>query len=158
MFASYSWSGFLWFVLPVTVTYYVFIGWIHYRKDIRHFMFYKRDQLREAVNKPVKEIPDYVQKVHELVSELGMIIRNASEDKSSKPELLFALQQKIKDFTILEATEYKGKINLYIAEELEIYGIHGIMPEEIEQLWITTPPSPLKGELGRAPSIVENGL
>jgi hypothetical protein len=135
MFASYSWSGFLWFVLPVTVTYYVFIGWIHYRKDIRHFMFYKRDKLREAINKPVKEIPDYVQEVHELVSELGMIIRNASEDKLLKAELLFALQQKIKAFAILGTTEYKARINLYIAEEMEIYGIHGIMPEEIEHLW-----------------------
>jgi hypothetical protein len=143
MFASYSWSGFLWFSLLVAITYYLFIGWLYYRKDIYRFMFYKRDKLKDAINKPVNEIPDYVQKVHELVSELGMIIRNASEDKLLKAELLFALQQKIKNFTFLETTEYKGKINLYIAEEMEIYGIHGIMPEEIEHLW--NPLAPQRG-------------
>ena len=137
MFSSYTWSGFLWFSLLVAITYYVFIGWLFYRKDIYPFLFFKRDQLRDAINAPVKPIPDLVQKVHELVSELGMVICNAAEDKPPKPELLFALQQKINDFTILAATEYRGKINLYIAEELEIHGIQGILAEEIEHLWIT---------------------
>ncbi len=85
----------------------------------------------------MKKIPDHVQKVHELVSELGGIIRNASENKSFKPELMFSLQQKIKDFRILKETEYKGKINLYIAEELEVYGIDGVSEEEIDALWNT---------------------
>lgn len=135
MFVSYSWSGFLWVTLLVTVSYYLFLGWFYYRKDIYHFLFYKRDQLREAIHAPVQPIPEYVRKVHELVSELGIVIRNAGDDKPPKSELLFALQQRIKDFSILEATEYKGKINLYIAEELEIHGIHGIGIEDIENLW-----------------------
>lgn len=135
MFISYSWSGFLWVTLLITVSYYLLLGWLYCRKDIYHFLFYKRDLLRDAIQAPVQPMPDPIQKVHELVSELGIVIRNAGDDKPPKSELLFALQQRIKDFSILEKTEYKGKINLYIAEELEIHGIQGISTEDIENLW-----------------------
>ena len=135
MFSSYSWSGFLWFTVFAAGTYYVFIGWLYYRKDIYHFLFYKRNLLKEAVAAPVKETPDHLQKVHELITELGQIIRTASEETLSKPEMLFAMKQRIRNFLILESTQYKGKITGYILGELEIYGIQGIDSAEIENLW-----------------------
>jgi hypothetical protein len=105
-----------------------------YKKDISHFLFSKQNKLQDEIETPARKA-DLLPMVHELVSELGLVIRNASENKFSFSELQFALKQKLKDFLILESTEYKGKINLYIEQELEIRGIHGFLPEEIEQLW-----------------------
>lgn len=116
------------------VTYFFILGYTIYKKDISHLIFSKQKKLQEATEVPARK-PDLLPMVHELVCELGLIIRNASENKPALSELKFALKQKIKDFLILDTTEYKGKINLYIEQELEICGIHGILPEEIEQLW-----------------------
>lgn len=135
MFSEFTWPDFLWFTSLVAIIYYLCIGGLNYRKEIYHFLFSKKDLLRDTIRAPVKEMPDPVPKVHELITELGLVIRKASEDKPPMSELLFALQRTIKDFSILETTEFKGKINLFIAEELEIYAIYGIGIEDIENLW-----------------------
>ena len=134
MFLSYSWSSFFTVIGVMVFMYFFIAGFALYKKDIHDFLFFKRNQLHDAIDAPVKK-PDLLPMVHELVSELGLIIRNASENKPALPELLFALKTKIKDFILLEPTEYRAKINLYIAEELEIHGIHGIGIEDIENLW-----------------------
>ena len=134
MFSSYTWSSFFEYIGIIVVIYFFILGYLLYKKDISHFLFSKQNKLKEAIEAPARK-PELLPMVPELVSEIGLVIRNASEKKSALSELQFALKQKIKDFLILESTEYKGKINLYIEQELEIRGIHGILSEEIEQLW-----------------------
>ncbi len=135
MFSSLSWSVFIVFTSLVVLAYYVSIVCMYYRKQVTNFLFPHRGHLRKGMLSAVKEGPDHLLKVHELISELGQIIRSASEGKPQREEMLFAMQLKIRDFLILEPTAYKGRINAYIAEELEIYGIPGIHAEEIENLW-----------------------
>jgi hypothetical protein len=131
MFGSFYWGDFLEFVLLVTLGYYVMVVYLFYRKDFNVFLFLKTE--------PVVEAPaasnNLLVIVHEMVSELSIMIRQASNNETAIPELLFALQTKIKDFKVLEPTEYKAKINLYIAEELEIHGFHVITLQQIENLW-----------------------
>lgn len=134
MFSSYTWSSFFSFIGLMVFMYFFIIGFAYYKYDIAHFLFSKPTQLQGETDAPVRK-SDLLPIVHELVSELGLIIRQASENNPVIPELKFALKQRIKDFLILETTEYKGKINLYIAEELEIHGIDGILPEDIDHLW-----------------------
>lgn len=134
MFSSYNWSSFFEYIGIIVVIYFFILGYVLYKKDISHFLFSKQNKLQDEIETPARKA-DLLPMVHELVSELGLVIRNASENKFSFSELQFALKQKLKDFLILESTEYKGKINLYIEQELEIRGIHGFLPEEIEQLW-----------------------
>ncbi len=134
MFSSYTWSTFFEYTGIIVVFYFFILGYALYKKDICHFLFLKQNKSQDGIEASVRK-PNLLPMVHELISELGLVIRNASEKKSALSELQFALKQKIKDFLILESTEYKGKINLYIEQELEIRGIHGILPEEIEQLW-----------------------
>ena len=134
MFISYSWSEFFVFIGVMGLLYFLVVGYAYYKKDMTQFLF--------SFGKEGLEIPKVPEKtngllpmVHELVSELGVTIRHASESKPALPELLFALKQKIKAFQTLELTEYKSKINQYIAEELEIHGMQGVGLEEIEGLW-----------------------
>lgn len=134
MFSSYTWSSFFEYIGIIVIIYFLILGYTLYKKDISHFLFSKQNKLQDEIETPARKA-DLLPMVHELVSELGLVIRNASENKSAFSELQFALKQKIKDFLILESTEYKNKINLYIEQELEIRRIHGILPEEIEQLW-----------------------
>lgn len=133
MFGSFSWTNYFLFVGFLLFAYFIIIGYTCYKKEILRF-FGRRDLLQDAVEAPVKRT-DLQLIAHELVSELGSVIREAAQHKTVAPELLMALQKKIQDYTPLESSEYKAKINLYIAEELEIYGIHGVSPEEIVCLW-----------------------
>ena len=134
MFSNYSWSEFFVSIGLMLFLYFIIIGYAYYKNDITHFLFANRNRLHEAMESPAIKT-DLVPIVHELVGELGVIIRQASGNNPAIPELLFALKQCIKDFLILDPSAYKSKINLYIAEELEIRGIHGIGIEEIENLW-----------------------
>jgi|GEM_PF-2721022 len=134
MFISYSWSEFFVFIGVMAVLYFLVVGYAYYKKDMTQFLFSFGKQRLETPKVPEKT-NDLQPLVHELVSELGVTIRHASENKPALPELLFALKQKIKAFQTLELTEYKSKINLYIAEELEIHGMQGVRLEDIEGLW-----------------------
>lgn len=114
--------------------YFVILGYTYYKKDITHFLLSMNNHQQETPEAPMKK-SDLMPIVHELVSDLGLVIRKASDNTPALPELLFALKSRIKDFVLLESTEYRGMINLYINQELEIHGIQGIGLEEIENLW-----------------------
>ncbi len=131
MFGRFTWGDFTEFLLLVTLSYYVLIIYFFYRKDFHQFLFpfVKAEAIEPA------GLSNQLLLVHELVSELGVVIRSASNNETTVPELLFALQTKVKDYLALETTEYKAKINLYITEELEIHGFHAITVEQIENLW-----------------------
>ena len=133
MFGRFSWDNFTEFLLLVTISYYVLIIYLFYRKEFHQFLF--SFVKAEAIVVNLTGLPNRLSLVHEMVSELGIVIRQASNNETAIPELLFALQTKIKDFKVLEPTEYKAKINVYIAEELEIHGFHVITLEQIENLW-----------------------
>jgi hypothetical protein len=135
MFSYFSWAQFLAFTVILLAVYYCFIAYLYYGTQIRQLFFFRRGGLGVGKGAEAPKPADRLPMVHELVSELGLVIRQLAETQPPIPELLFAMKSKIKDFMLLEPTEYKGKINLYIAEELEIRGIHGIQPEDIENLW-----------------------
>ena len=109
---------------------------LYYRKEMNKLFFSRRVSLQEMIDKPVAALFDPLRMVHEVVSELGELIRRAAEDQTVQAELFFAMQQTIKNFLILQSTEYKGRINQYIRDELEIRGLQGLTTEQYEALWI----------------------
>ncbi len=134
MFISTTWSEFFVVIGVMAFIYFVILGYTYYKKDITHFLLSMNNHQQETPEAPMKK-SDLMPIVHELVSDLGLVIRKASDNTPALPELLFALKSRIKDFVLLESTEYRGMINLYINQELEIHGIQGIGLEEIENLW-----------------------
>ena len=135
MVIYFSWSEFIWFTSFICIVYFILIGYLYYREDIKRFPFTKRNSLNEMISAPVKQATDPLRMVHELISELGLLIRKAAEDKTIHPELYFSVKQVTKNYLILSSTEFPSKINQYIMHELEIYRLPALSEEELEGLW-----------------------
>lgn len=135
MFSSFSWTNYFLFIGASLAVYTLIIAGVYYRKEMNKLLFSKRDAIQEMIDMPVATLGDPIRMVHELVSELGQLIRNAAENETVEAELFFSMQQAIKNFLILRPTEFKSRINEYIKDELEIRGLHGFSIEQYEALW-----------------------
>jgi hypothetical protein len=135
MFSSFSWTNYFLFVGVSLVVYTLIIAAVYYRKEMNKLLFHKRDAMQEMIDRPVTAVGDPMRMVHELVSELGQLIRSAAENQTVEAELFFSMQQSIKNFLILRPTEFKSRINEYIKDELEIRGLQGFSIEQYEALW-----------------------
>jgi hypothetical protein len=135
MFSSFSWTNYFLFTGFSLVVYTLIIASIYYRKEMNKLLFHKRDVMQEMIDRPVTSLGDPIRMVHELVSELGLLIRNAAENETVQAELFFSMEQAIKNFLILRPTEFKSRINAYIKDELEIRGLQGLSIEQYEALW-----------------------
>ncbi|MEO8172541.1 MAG: hypothetical protein ABI581_05645 [Sediminibacterium sp.] len=134
MFSSFSWSNYFLFVGFVLFIYFIVVGILYYSKEIRRLLFFRRDRLREMIGRPVQHT-DPMRMVHELVSELGILIANAANGHAIHNELFFSLRQVTKNYLILAPTEFPAKINQYIQEELNRHGMEDFSAQEYEQLW-----------------------
>jgi hypothetical protein len=135
MFSSFSWTNYFLLIGIVLVVYAMIILFLYYRKEMNKFFFSRRNALQEMIDMPVARGNDPMRMVHELVSELGQLIRRAAEDKTIEAELVFGMQQAIKNYLILRPTEFNGKINQYIKDEMEICGLLPLTNEQMEFLW-----------------------
>lgn len=123
-------------MFSVLMVYAVVVGWLYYRKDIGYQLFEKRKQLKVAMDAPVKHANENsLPIVHELVSELGSVIKNAAEARMLQPELFYALQKAVRGYLLLRATEFPPKINQYIREELSRYELPPLDEDEYAMLW-----------------------
>lgn len=135
MFASFSWTNYFLFVGFLLFAYFIIIGCTCYKKEIFGF-FGKKDLMQEAIDAPVKHTRENsLPIVHELVSELGVIIRKAAEDHVLQPELFYSLQQSVRQYLILRPTEFPEKINQYIREELSRRELPALAEEQYAALW-----------------------
>jgi hypothetical protein len=135
MFVYLTWDDFFFWLFIATLSYLIIVGWIFYRKDIEAY-FKKRRQLKGVIAAPVQHrLGDPLPIVHELVRELGVLIRTAAEGDTIHAELFFSLQNITKNYLILAGTEFPRKINQYIHEELLRFGIPDLSAEEYEALW-----------------------
>src|SRR6478752_3160142 len=99
MFTYFSWSHYFLFVGFLLFAYFILLGFLYYRKDIHRLLFPRRNAMNEMIEAPIKTAPQLLHMVHELVSELGGVIRSASENSTVLPELMVAIKNKIKDFS-----------------------------------------------------------
>lgn len=135
MFYTFSWLHYFLFISILLVVYAIVICFVYYKKEIAKLLLPKRTSLNEMISGPVKDAADRSGMVHELVSELGVLIRNAAEDSITQPELFYSIQQTLKNYLVLSLTDYKSKINQYIKEELEIRKLPDFSIEEYQALW-----------------------
>lgn len=136
MFSLISWSQYCIVVAIVVVLYFMVIGFLYYKKDI--VKLFGRGENRESfafslVSNTTKTDP--IAAVHELVSSLGELMRDATDKKQAQPELFYAMKQLVKNYPMINGSDFVNKINTYIQEELERYGTHTLSDEELVQLW-----------------------
>ena len=136
MFSLISWGQYCIVVAIVITVYFIVIGFAYYKKDI--MKLFGRGENRESftfASVSNTEMTDPTATVHELVSSLGELMRDAADKKQAQPELFYAMQQLVKNYPMINGTDFVPKINTYIQEELERYGTHTLSDEELVQLW-----------------------
>lgn len=73
--------------------------------------------------------------VHELMDEIGSVLKTASRKHYIKEELLTALQLKISRYPMLEDTAYKSAINGFVVTESRKACAVFLSDDELERLW-----------------------
>ena len=135
MFSLYSWTDYFLFFGILLLIYSLILAFLYYRKEMNKLFFSRSAAMQEMIDLPATVPGDPMRMVQELVCELGKLIRNAAEDETVQAELFFAMKQAVKNFLILRATEFKGRINQFIQDELEIRGLQRMSAEQYEALW-----------------------
>jgi hypothetical protein len=136
MFSLISWSQYCIVFSIVIALYFIVIGFAYYKKDIVK-LFGRRESRETFAFSSVSntEKTDPIAAVHELVSSLGELMRDAADKKQAQPELFYAMKQLVNNYPQINGSDFALKINTYIQEELERYGTHVLSDEELVQLW-----------------------
>lgn len=73
--------------------------------------------------------------VHELMDEIGQVLKTASNKNYIKEELITALQMKISKYPMLEDTAFRGTVSSFIATESRKACSVFLSEDELERLW-----------------------
>ena len=73
--------------------------------------------------------------VHELMDEIGQVLKTAASKKYIKEELITALQIKVSQYPMLEGTDFKSTISGFIVTESRKACSVFLSEDELERLW-----------------------
>jgi len=149
MLNSVTWKGFFEFIFFISVIYYIAVGWLYYKHDIKQLInkkkiigvqtvasFYQSTSSATSItdnttgnNIPLNTLFD------ELIQKLSKVISKADKNNFLREELVFSLQLIIEEYLQLHETDFEVPINNYIQTEIEnICSIH-LSDEELKLLW-----------------------
>ncbi len=130
MFLSITWTGYLITITVLALLYYAAIGWLYYRKDISALLI-----AGKQAPGPQQQAPQHASSAQTFMDGLSAAIQKAAQNKEPRPELIFGLQQVIKNHLAIRQIVDEDKVNEYIAGQLAKYEGHILSEEELKQLW-----------------------
>lgn len=159
MYIDSPWTTYAAVLSPLTLGYYIFIGYKFYRQDLRSAFSGKQNRPVKKIQRPAPSIavteephePEQVQKettepslpdeetfqkVMSLTAHLRDAIDEAHEKQYSKNDLVLLLQMLLKDYSYLKDTPFRVSINNQIEAECAKYGSMLLSEDETEELWI----------------------
>lgn len=159
MYIDSPWTTYAAVLSPITVGYYIFIGYKFYRQDLRSAFSGKQNRPVKKIQRPAPSIsvteepqePEQVQqetiedalpdeetfqKAMGLTAHLRDAIDEAHEKNYSKNDLVLLLQMLLKDYSYLKDTPFRVSINNQIEMECAKYGSMLLSEQETEALWI----------------------
>jgi hypothetical protein len=139
MFNNISWASY-WSALTVTaVLYYVYVLRTHFREVIFQRLKFKRVAAAAGSSKKFSSVtindedPGAVQS---LIHEISASLDNAAKVKAERSEIIFGLQQIVKKYPGIKATDYQSAITqLIISESEEKCAVH-LSGEEARRVWV----------------------
>jgi hypothetical protein len=159
MYINSPWTIYAAVLSPLTLGYYIFIGYKFYRKDLRSAFSGKQnssvkrttrpapsiavteetqehEQMEEETAGPALPDEETFQNVMALTAHLRDAIEEAYTKEYSKNDLVLLLQMLLKDFSYLKDTPFRVSVNNQIEAECSKYGSMLLSEDEIEELWI----------------------
>lgn len=160
MYIDSPWTTYAAVLSPLTLGYYIFIGYKFYRQDLRSAYSGKQNRPVSKIQRPAPSIsvmpeeqieqqeveqeateaplPDEetYQKVMALIAHLRDAIEEANQKQYNKTDLAVLLQMLLKDYSYLKDTPFRVSVNNQIEAECAKYGSMLLSEDEIEELWI----------------------
>jgi hypothetical protein len=160
MYIESPWTTYAVVLSPLTLGYYIFIGYKFYRQDLRSAFSGKQNRPVKKIKRPTPSIsviteehneqelvepeateptlPDEetYHKVMGLTAHLKDAIEEAHEKQYNKNDLMLLLQMLLKDYSYLKDTPFRVSINNHIEAECAKYGSMLLSKDEIEELWV----------------------
>ena len=160
MYIDSPWTTYAAVLSPLTLGYYIFIGYKFYRQDLRSAFSGKQNRPVKKIQRPAPSIsvmpeeqieqqeveqeateaplPDEetYQKVMGLTAHLRDAIEEAHEKQYNKTDLAVLLQMLLKDYSYLKNTPFRVSVNNQIEAECAKYGSMLLNEDEVEALWI----------------------
>jgi len=144
MLRSVSWFQFIQTLLILLAIYYPAILLLYFRRDMLKWLTLGIALVKPVPGKAQSEIsnqganksPDQMQPaVHDLMNDLQLLFKNADSKKTKKPELIIALQNKLRQFPELKDSPLKDDISKYIGFKCGDHCGMEFSEEELNMLW-----------------------
>lgn len=131
MINNISWQGYWLSLALLTACYYLIIYFLYYRGDLSQwFAGYNPNNRKGGINANLEvedDTPPWstpeesrdVRLFHAALGELDAFFNEAKSRKWTKEELLFALQQILKKYNSLQASEFQDAISKLIISQAE---------------------------------------
>jgi hypothetical protein len=123
MFNDISWQNFIVFIASVSLVWYVTIGIVYYRTDLKTLFQFVRKRLLPS-NLPVKnetvvseELTDPFDAAQQARNEISQILERAAHHSFPKEEIIVAFKLCLRQYTQLKTTALRPVINNFISIE-----------------------------------------
>jgi hypothetical protein len=142
MLSNIPWSEFLWFLSLLLICYYLYVCIFYFGKDLstlfrlnknKDSLFVEPSASHDQTKVSNSEIPCTL--VHELLEDLKKIFIHSAQTETMKPELIQAIQSKMKGYPNISETDLKEDISEHIVQEVkQICGID-LETGDLHQIW-----------------------
>lgn len=143
MLSHYSWGDYLLTVCVLTGTYYLVIGFIYFRRDMK--LPFSKARLSSVHSKEKNKSPEsdrselLAEELEMVANDLRYAILEKAGKNASKPQLLDQLLSRLENYTGLRQPAYRVAISNYVIRHAkEICGVE-FSAEELEEAWKTLP-------------------
>ncbi len=148
MLQQLSWAQYLTAITIITIAYYVYVLVVYYKVELQR-LFNGNGNTQQSLSlqglMPPKAVVNYTEDQgadlfslgHQLMATLQPIIAKAADAKSPREELLFGLQQVIRNgYQHLKATSVQTTIHKYIQEQCTQQLQILLSEDDLQQLWV----------------------
>jgi hypothetical protein len=123
MFNDISWQNFIVFIASVSIAWYVTIGIVYYRTDLKTLFQFVSERLLPG-KLPVKnetieteELTDPFDAAQKARNEISQILERAAHHSFPKEEIIVAFKLCLKQYEQLKTTVFRSVINNFISIE-----------------------------------------
>jgi hypothetical protein len=141
MINSISWASYGYALTISLIIYYLVVGFIYYKDEIRQIFFGTRSNLHLAGSEyiPTNHTEDdksLFSIVQSLAGEIDAFLQEVSAQKYEKGELLRSLSLLVSKYPAINSTSYVSYINSVIKKNILVICSITISDDDLKGLWI----------------------
>jgi|SRR5215469_18350977 len=134
MFNEISWQSY-WTTLTITLfIYYIVVCLFYYSKDLKQWL---RQKSNEKMNWSPREVDEETEKIlTDCMNEVSAFFELAKRNKCVKNDLIYALQNILKKYSVLDIPACKNLLNSAIATQCEHICSIRLSKDDVSRVWL----------------------